>query len=160
MQIMLFKCWGAIKKKGKGASLVVQWLRIHLLGVLLAYANANARSRVWSLANARSRVWSLVWEDPTCCRASKPVQQLLKPWASSPCSAREPTAEGSSCTTARGFLAAARGSPPTATKTQCSQKQINILKGWNIAICSNMDASREYQTKSDKKNMKSLICRI
>ena len=30
MQIMLFKCWGAIKKKGKGASLVVQWLRIHL----------------------------------------------------------------------------------------------------------------------------------
>ena len=30
MQIMLFKCWGAIKKKGKGASLVVQWLRIRL----------------------------------------------------------------------------------------------------------------------------------
>ena len=41
------KCW---------ASLVVQWLRIHL-------------------SVQETQVQSLVWEDPTCCGAAKPVPQ-------------------------------------------------------------------------------------
>ena len=41
------KCW---------ASLVVQWLRIHL-------------------SMQGTQVQSLVWEDPTCCGAAKPVRQ-------------------------------------------------------------------------------------
>ena len=43
------------------SSLVVQWLRIHLL-------------------MQGTRVWALVQEDPTCCRATRArVPQLLKP---------------------------------------------------------------------------------
>ena len=42
------------KKGGRRTSLVVQWLRIHLPMQV-------------------TQVWSLVWEDPTCHRATKPV---------------------------------------------------------------------------------------
>ena len=42
------------KKGGRRTSPVVQWLRIHL-------------------PMQGTRVWSLVWEDPTCHRATKPV---------------------------------------------------------------------------------------
>ena len=58
-----------ILKNLSRASLVVQWLRIHL-------------------PIQGTRVRALVWEDPTCCRATKPVRhnysgacvpQLLKP---------------------------------------------------------------------------------
>ena len=42
------------QKSKDGASLVVQWLRI-----------CQAMQRTW--------VRSLVWEDPTCCGAAKPV---------------------------------------------------------------------------------------
>ena len=41
-------------KVGKGASLVAQWLRL-------------------CLPMQGTQVWALVWEDPTCCRATKPV---------------------------------------------------------------------------------------
>ena len=43
-----------IKITGSGASLVVQWLRI-------------------CLPMQGTRVRALVWEDPTCCGATKPV---------------------------------------------------------------------------------------
>ena len=58
-------------------SLVVQWLRIHL-----------PMQGTW--------VWALVWEDPTCCGATKPMRhnlslrsrackpQLLRPCATTP----------------------------------------------------------------------------
>ena len=50
---------GVLPKHRQGISLVVQWLRIHLV-----------MQRTW--------VWSLVWEDPTCCRSTKPTScQLL-----------------------------------------------------------------------------------
>ena len=48
----LFKCY-PLKTKPR-ASLVVQWLRIHLL-------------------IQGTQVRALVWEDPTCYRATKPV---------------------------------------------------------------------------------------
>ena len=43
------------KDRSLGASLVAQWLRIHLL-------------------MQGTQVRSLVQEDPTCCRATKPVR--------------------------------------------------------------------------------------
>ena len=46
-----------------GTSLVAQWLRIHL-------------------PMQGTQVWSLVWEDPTCCRATKPVRHNC--WARAP----------------------------------------------------------------------------
>ena len=45
---------GHVQKEAKRASLVVQWLRIHL-------------------PMQGTRVRSLVWEDPTCRGATKPV---------------------------------------------------------------------------------------
>ena len=63
-------------------SLVVQWLRIRL-----------AIQGTW--------VQSLVWEDPTCCRAAKPVRL-------------EPVSTVKEATTMR--------SPCSAMKAQCSQK--------------------------------------
>ena len=108
------KCWCLChdhyhKKKKSGGrrgvgdtSLVVQWLRIHLL-------------------RQETRVWSLVQEHPTCLKATKPVQQGL-----SPCAA---TTEGSMCPRAPALqqdsspsLATTRESPIVATKTQHSQK--------------------------------------
>ena len=66
--LILPAMWGYIKKTAIGASLVVQWLRIHL-------------------PRQGTRVWALVREDPTCRGATKPVRhkywalvpQLLKP---------------------------------------------------------------------------------
>ena len=93
----------SIKKLANGTSLVVQWLRICL-----------PVQGTW--------VWALVWEDPTCCRATKPVchkywdcalepashnywacvLQLLKPARLDPCSAtREATAMRSPRTTTK-----------------------------------------------------------
>ena len=46
--------WRFLKKLKIWASLVAQWLRIHL-------------------PMQGTRVWALVWEDPTCHRATKPV---------------------------------------------------------------------------------------
>ena len=57
---MVFQCDTApslvstIKKKSLGASLVAQWLRI-------------------CLPMQGTRVRALVWEDPTCCGATRPV---------------------------------------------------------------------------------------
>ena len=45
---------GSLKKLKIGTSLVVQWLRIRL-------------------PMQGTQVQALVWEDPTCCRATKPV---------------------------------------------------------------------------------------
>ena len=145
---MLFKCRGAIKKGWRGVpgGPVVKNIA----------------------ADARSRVWSLVWEDPTCCKATKPERHNY--WSHVPGARalqQEKPLEGqarapqlSSC---EAPLAAARESPPTATKPSAAKnKYVNIFKGRNVAICSNIDASGEYQTKSDenKYDMKSLICRI
>ena len=65
---IVFTVFFPVFKNSIGTSLVVQWLRIHLL-----------MQRTW--------VRSLVQEDPTCCGATKPmrhnywahVPQLLKP---------------------------------------------------------------------------------
>ena len=110
-----------------GTSLVAQWLRIHL-----------PMQGTW--------VRALVWEDPTCHGAIKPVRhnywaccalepvshnywahvpQLWSPRASSPCSAtREATAMRSSCTTTKSSPCSLQPekSPRAATKTQHSQK--------------------------------------
>ena len=51
-----------IKNIASGTSLVAQWKRI-------------------CLPMQENRVQSLGWEDPTCCRATKPVRQLLSPSA-------------------------------------------------------------------------------
>ena len=45
---------GQNEKAINGTSLVAQWLRIRLL-------------------RQGTRVWALVWEDPTCCGATKPM---------------------------------------------------------------------------------------
>ena len=67
-------------KTGKSyrISLVAQWLRI-------------------CLPMQVTQVWSLVWEDPTCCRETKPVRhncwahrpQLLKPVRLRPCALQQ-----------------------------------------------------------------------
>ena len=44
----------SLQSKGAGASLVAQWLRI-------------------CLPMQETRVRALVWEDPTCCGATRPV---------------------------------------------------------------------------------------
>ena len=88
------------------ASLVAQWLRIRLL-----------MQETW--------VWSLVWEDPMCCRATKPVHHNY--WAHTPkslCSAtREAASMGNTRTTARESPCSLQpGKACTATKTHHSQK--------------------------------------
>ena len=54
----LLPCKALKSAGGRGASLVVQWLRIHLL-------------------MQETQVQSLVWEDPTCGGATKPVLHNL-----------------------------------------------------------------------------------
>ena len=104
-----------LKKQGPfGTSPVAQWLRIHL-------------------PMQGTQVQSLVWEDPTCRGATKPmchncwahVPQLLKPAPLEPmlCNKRshhneKPAHHNKESTP----LAATRESPCTATKTQRSQK--------------------------------------
>ena len=57
-----------LNKSGEGgASLVEQWLRIHLL-------------------MQRTQVWALVWEDPTCRGATKPMHHNYWAWALEPAS--------------------------------------------------------------------------
>ena len=98
-----------------GTSLVVQWLRIHL-----------PMQGTW--------VWSLVWEDPTCRRATKPVRhnyrarvmQLLKPACLEPMLRNKRSHHNEKpahCSEELPLLAATRESPCTATKTQCRQEE-------------------------------------
>ena len=101
------------KKYVPGTFLVVQWLRIHL-------------------PRQGTQVQSLVQEDPTRCKATKPVHnywahmpQLLKPACLEPvlCNKRshcneKPTHRNEEWPP----LAATRESPRAATKTQHSQK--------------------------------------
>ena len=56
-----------LTKKSLGASLVAQWLRIHL-------------------PMQGTQVRALVWEDPTCCGATKPVCHNYWTWALEPMS--------------------------------------------------------------------------
>ena len=56
-----------IRLKEQGASLVAQWLRIHL-----------PMQGTW--------VWALVWKDPTCCRATKPMRHNYRACALEPAS--------------------------------------------------------------------------
>ena len=93
------------------ASLVAQWLRIRLL-----------MQETW--------VRSLVWEDPTCCRVTKPMCRNY--WAHTPeslCSAaREATAMGNMRTTARESPCSPQpGKACTATKTHHSWMSKSIL---------------------------------
>ena len=55
IQLNIFKENNLIRKRAEGTSLVAQWLRIHL-----------PMQGTWGQA--------LVREDPTCCRATKPVR--------------------------------------------------------------------------------------
>ena len=117
------------KKRVSRASVVVQWLRIHL-------------------PMQGTRVRALVWEDPTCCGATKPthhncwactlgpachnywahVPQLLKPTHLEPV-LRNKRSHRNEKPAHRNEewlpLDATRESPCAATKTQCSQKLIN-----------------------------------
>ena len=99
---------------------MAQWLRIHL-------------------PMQGTQVWSLVWEDPTCCRAPKPMCHnywacALEPvchnyWA---CAPRAPAPQQEKppqweayvphCNEEQPPLAATRESPRAAMKTQSSQK--------------------------------------
>ena len=112
-------------KKAHRASLVAQWLRIRL-------------------PMQGTRVRALVWEDPTCCRATQPVHhnywacalepsyhnywarvpKLLKPACLEPmlCNKRShrTTTKSSPCSLQL------EESPRAATKTQHSQKQRQI----------------------------------
>ena len=103
-----------------GTSLVVQWLRIHL-----------PMQGTW--------VWSLVWEDPTCRRATKPVRhnyrarvmQLLKPACLEPMLRNKRSHHNEKpahCSEELPLLAATRESPCTATKTQCRQEEKKKLQ--------------------------------
>ena len=117
------------QKFAMGASLVVQWLRSHL-------------------PMQGTRVWSLVWEDPTCHRATKPVRhnywacalepashnywahvpQLLKPACLEPvlCNKRSHCNEKPAHRNEeQPPLAATRERLRAATKTQHSQNLIN-----------------------------------
>ena len=93
-----------------GTSLVAQWLRI-------------------LLPMQGTRVWALVPEDPTCCRATRPVCHnywacALDPVLSSLCSAtREATAVGSTRT-------ATKSSPrsPQLGKACAQQRRHNAAK--------------------------------
>ena len=82
----------AFKKHQQGASLVAQWLRV-------------------CLPMQGIRVRALVWEDPTCHGATRPVSHNSERPAH--CDEEWPP------------LAATRESPCTETKTQHSQKYIN-----------------------------------
>ena len=90
-------------KKGE-TSLVAQWLRIRL-------------------PMQGTRVWALVWEDPTCRKATKPLRHDYWACALEPASHNywSPRAE-SPCSTARE--ATAMRSPCTAKKSSpCSQQR-------------------------------------
>ena len=54
-------------KNGEGTSLVVQWLRI-------------------LLPMQGTRVRALVWEDPTCCGATKPIRHSYRAYTLGPAS--------------------------------------------------------------------------
>ena len=90
-------------------------------------------------ANAGDMVRSLVWEDPTCRGATKPmshnywahVPQLLKSARLEPvlCNKRSHHNEKNTHhNEEQPPLAATRESPCAETKTQCSQKLINFKK--------------------------------
>ena len=107
----------SIKKKEKGISLVVQWLRIHL-----------PMQGTW--------VQALLQENTTCRGVAKPVRhnywahvpQLLKPACLEPvlCNKRSHCNEKAVYHNEEyPLLAATRESPRAAMKTQCSQKQTN-----------------------------------
>ena len=116
-------------KKWLRTYLVVQWLRIHL-------------------PMQGTQVRALVWEDPTCRRATKPVchnywacaleptshnywvhlPQLLRPMLLEPVlHNKEKPPQWEACGPQRRVASAAstRESPRAATKTQSSQKLIN-----------------------------------
>ena len=57
MQYLEERITSGQKQWNHGTSLVVQWLRIHLI-------------------MQETQVQSLIWEDPTSCEAAKPVSQL------------------------------------------------------------------------------------
>ena len=95
--ILNTECW---------ASLVAQWLRI-------------------CLPVQGTRVRALVWEDPTCRGATRPVSHNYWAWASGACAPnkRGRTSERPAhCDEEWPPLAATRESPCTETKTQHSQK--------------------------------------
>ena len=84
-----------------GTSLVVQWLRIHL-------------------PTQGTQAWSLVWQDPTCHRASKPLS--CNYWSPSiSCAPQQEKSE-------YPLLSRVRESRLAAMKTQCSQTQIFFKK--------------------------------
>ena len=118
--------WITKPRKRERASVVVQWLRIRL-------------------PMQGTRVRALVWEDPTCRGATKPMRhnywacaletashnywarepQLLKPVRLEPmlCSGRShPNVRPVDRNKEWPLLSAARGGPRAAAKTQCSQK--------------------------------------
>ena len=81
-----------------------------------------------------ARVWSLVWEDPTCHGAAKPVRhnywahvpQLLKPTHLEPMLHNKRSHRNEKLAhhnEEQPPLTATRESPHTATKTQRSQKK-------------------------------------
>ena len=72
--------WMDTKNKTLGTSLVSQWLRIHLPGASLV-----AQWLRICLPMQGTRVQALVWEDPTCRGATRPVSHNCWACASGAC---------------------------------------------------------------------------
>ena len=76
-------------------------------------------------------VWSLIWEDPTCCRATKLLHRnywrsrSLKPTLCSQRSHRNTAGEQPHSTT---LVVSTRGSLSTAAETQHSQRELSKSK--------------------------------
>ena len=93
--------WKCCEESKARASLVAQWLRICLL-------------------MQGTRVWALVWEDPTCRGATRPMSHNYWACASGACAPQQERTEHRD--EERPPLAATGESPRTETKTQHSQK--------------------------------------
>ena len=119
---MLLVLISSLLKHKRGASLVVQWLRVCPL-------------------MRGTRVQSLVQEDPMCLGATKPesciywvhMLQLASPCAQSLCSAaREATAMRSKCTVVKSSPCLQRWIPSASKKTK--KKKTNMRgKRWELS---------------------------
>ena len=149
-------CWQSLSttcarthfKTNLGTSLVVQWLRICL-----------PMQVTW--------VRALVQEDPTCCRATKPVHHnywALEPtshnyWSlgtQSPCSTtREATAMRSPCTVTKSSP-----SSPQLEKARAQQRRPNTAKNKLISSKKHSKPKLLYTEQSPASHAISIMCHL
>ena len=104
--------WQESLKPKLRASPVAQWLRV-------------------CLPMQGTQAWALVWEDPTCCRATRPVSHNYWACASGACAPNKRGRDSerpAHCDEEWPPLAATRESSHTETKTQHSQKKTKKQK--------------------------------